>query len=40
MGGDYYDRPVIASTGSSTYSNDVVGKQNSLNPSLDPKNYV
>lgn len=40
MGGDYYDRDVISSSGNSGYGNNVVGKTYELNKGLDPKTYV
>lgn len=39
MGGGYYDRDVISTTGGSA-GNTVVGTQSNLNPGLDPKTYT
>jgi hypothetical protein len=41
MGGDYYDRDVVVSNSDfSAATNEVVGVQNKLHPSLDPKLYT
>lgn len=39
MGGGYYDRDVISSSGGGA-GNDVVGKQSTIHPSMDPKQYT